>query len=152
MVTEACGALGRSYAIIGTDTGVYRFLPYISEALTEYARYLAECQVRIAFEQAQKEEGDLRQRTREGMETARMEGRQIGGRVDSKYHVKKASKAKEIIRRRSRRFGGTLDNAETWRLAGISETTFYRYCRQIEEEIGSTQPRYCERTSGAYGR
>jgi hypothetical protein len=39
---------------------------------------LAEEQIRIAFEQSKKEVLDLRQRTSEGMFTAKLSGKQIG--------------------------------------------------------------------------
>ena len=35
-------------------------------------------QIKIAFDQAEKEVMDLRQRTKEGIETARLAGKQIG--------------------------------------------------------------------------
>lgn len=46
--------------------------------INNYFKRLAEKQIRIAFEQAQKEVDDLHQRTREGIETARLNGKQIG--------------------------------------------------------------------------
>ncbi len=39
---------------------------------------LTEEQIRLAFNQSQKELDDLRQRTKEGIETARRNGKQIG--------------------------------------------------------------------------
>ena len=50
----------------------------IFKGLNNYFRKLAEKQIRIAFEQAEKEVQDLHQRTREGIETARLNGKQIG--------------------------------------------------------------------------
>ena len=44
-----------------------------------------------------KEVQDLRQRTREGIETARINGKQIGQRSGNKLNVKKAAPAKEKI-------------------------------------------------------
>ena len=51
----------------------------IFKGLNNYFRRLAAKQIRIAFEQAQKEVDDLHQRTKEGIETARLNGKQIGG-------------------------------------------------------------------------
>ncbi len=48
------------------------------EALNQYILALAEKQICLAFEQSEKEVADLHQRTREGMETARLNGKQIG--------------------------------------------------------------------------
>lgn len=49
----------------------------IIEALNKYILALAERQIRLAFEQSEKEVADLHQRTKEGMETARLNGKQI---------------------------------------------------------------------------
>jgi len=48
--------------------------------------------------------------------------------------VKKAEPAKEIIRKHNKDFGGTLNNEETWKLAGISRMTFYKYKKELIEE------------------
>lgn len=50
----------------------------ILEGVNRYLMELAKEQIRIAFEQAEKEVSDLRQRTKEGIETARLNGKQIG--------------------------------------------------------------------------
>ena len=50
----------------------------ILDGVNKYLMELAREQIRIAFEQAQKEVSDLHQRTREGIETARLNGKQIG--------------------------------------------------------------------------
>lgn len=47
----------------------------IFRGLNNYFRKLAERQIRIAFEQAEKEVQDLHQRTKEGIETARLNGK-----------------------------------------------------------------------------
>jgi DNA invertase Pin-like site-specific DNA recombinase len=51
---------------------------FILEGVNKYLLALAREQIQIAFEQAEKEVADLHQRTREGMETARLNGKQIG--------------------------------------------------------------------------
>lgn len=58
---------------------------------------LAKEQIIIAFEQAEKEVQDLRQRTKEGIETARINGKQIGQTSRSKLTTKKSIQAKEEI-------------------------------------------------------
>ena len=60
----------------------------IFKGLNNYFRKLAAKQIRIAFEQAQKEVDDLHHRTREGIETARLNGKQIGQRPGKKQHIK----------------------------------------------------------------
>ena len=82
-------------------------------------------QIRIAFEQAQKEVDDLRQRTREGIETARLNGKQIGQRPGNKLKVKKEGPAKEKIMKFSKDFNGTLADTECIKLIGISRNNIH---------------------------
>ena len=106
----------------------------ILAGINQYLMELAKEQICIAFDQAQKEVDDLHQRTKEGIETARRNGKQIGQVRGKKLTTKKSVSAKEIIRKHNRSFGGTLSNEETWKLAGITKPTFYEYKRQILEE------------------
>ncbi len=106
----------------------------IFKGLNNFFRKLAARQIRIAFDQAEKEVQDLRQRTREGIETARIDGKQIGQRSGNKLHVKKEAPAKEKIRKLSRDFGGSNTDAECIKLIGISRNTYYKYKRAIREE------------------
>lgn len=107
----------------------------ILEGINKYFLTLAKEQIRIAFDQAEKEVEDLHQRTREGIVTARLNGKQIGQRKGAKLHIKKAEPAKEKIRKFNKDFGGQLNNQETWELIGISKMTFYKYKREIMEEM-----------------
>lgn len=104
------------------------------EATNKVLMLLAQNQVKIAFDQAQKEVDDLHERTREGIQTARLEGKQIGQRQGAKLNVQKAAAAKEVIRKHSRDFGGTLDDTECLKLAECSRNSFYKYKREIREE------------------
>ena len=103
----------------------------ILKAINEYLLMLAKEQIIIAFEQAEKEVNDLHQRTREGIQTARLNGKQIGLKKGTKLVTIKSIQAKEIILRHNKAFGGTLNNEETWRLAKITKTTFYKYKKEL---------------------
>lgn len=103
----------------------------IFKGLNNYFRKLAERQIRIAFEQAEKEVADLRQRTREGIETARLNGKQIGQRPGNKLMIKKEAPSKEKILKYSRDFQGSLSDAECMQLIGISRNTYYKYKRDL---------------------
>lgn len=85
-----------------------QFISMIIEALNQYTINLAKQQVRIKFEQSEKEVLDLRQRTKEGIETARLNGSQIGHPIGTKLNVKKAVEAKKIILEYSKDFNGNL--------------------------------------------
>jgi len=106
---------------------------YLDEGLKVILMGLAEEQIRIAFDQAEKEVEDLHQRTREGIETARLAGKQIGQQAGNKLTVKKAIAAKEVIRTHSRDFGGTLNDAECQKLAGICRNTYFKYKKELAQ-------------------
>ena len=105
----------------------------ILEGVNRYLMELAREQIRIAFGQAEKEVSDLHQRTREGMETARLNGKQIGQPKGATYETRKSKAAKASIRRHNKSFGGSLTDMETMRQAGISRKSFYKYKRELRE-------------------
>ena len=104
---------------------------YILDGINKYLMELAKEQIRLAFEQAEKEVEDLHQRTREGIVTARLNGKQIGGKAGVRLTTKKSIIAKEIIKTHSKDFGGTLSDSECIKLAGVSRNTFYKYKSEI---------------------
>ena len=95
---------------------------------------LAKEQIRLAFEQSEKEVQDLHQRTREGIETARLNGKQIGRQKNSIVITKKSIESKEVIRKLSRDFDGNLSDAEIMRLTGLARNTYYKYKRKLRGE------------------
>ena len=105
---------------------------YILEGVNRYLMELAKEQIPLAFEQSEKEVEDLHQRTREGIETARLNGKQIGRKKDAKITTKKSIAAKEIIRKHSRDFSGTLSDVEVMQLTGLSRNTYYKYKRELK--------------------
>ena len=92
----------------------------ILEGVNRYLMEPAKEQIRIAFGQAEKEVSDLRQRTKEGIETARLNGKQIEQQKGTAYETQKARNAKDIICRHNRSFGGSLTDEETMWQVGIS--------------------------------
>lgn len=122
-------AMENSVALTGSN------VDFILKGINRYLLELAKEQIYIAFEQAEKEVEDLRQRTREGIETARMNGKQIGQLKGNKYHTKKFEEAKEIIMKHNKSFGGTLTDEETWNLAKVSKKTFYKYKKELKHRL-----------------
>lgn len=114
-------------------------LDFILDGVNKYLMALAKEQIIIAFQQAEKEVADLHQRTREGIETARLNGKQIGLKQGTKLNVKKSAPAKEAIRKYSKDFDGVLEDAEVIKLAGISRNTYYKYKRELKEEVEQGQ-------------
>ena len=120
------GIMEKSVPLTGTN------VDYILEGINKYLLALAKEQIRLAFEQSQKEVDDLRQRTREGLMTAKLNGKQIGQAAGSKLTTKKSIAAKETIRKHSEDFGGTLKDPELIKLTGLARNTFYKYKREIK--------------------
>lgn len=106
---------------------------YILEGVNKYLMALAQEQIRLAFEQSEKEVEDLHQRTREGIETARLNGKQIGQRKGAKLTTKKSVAAKEIIRKHSQDFNGTLNDMEVMQLTGLARNTYYKYKKELRQ-------------------
>jgi DNA invertase Pin-like site-specific DNA recombinase len=105
----------------------------IIAALNQYILALARKQILLAFEQSEKEVTDLHQRTQEGIETARLNGKQIGQPAGAKLTTKKSIAAKEQIVKYSKDFEGTLDDAECIRLIGVARGTYYKYKRELRD-------------------
>lgn len=105
-------------------------------AVKEYLMQLAKEQIRIAFEQAEKEVLDLHQRTSEGIKTAKLNGKQIGRIKGNKYVTKKEIAAKEIILKNSKDFNGTNTDSEVIKIAGISRNSYYKYKAELKAAAG----------------
>ena len=117
------------------DEATDELMAAITAGINRYMLRLAERQIQLAFDQAQKEVEDLHQRTREGIETARLSGKQIGGVTGRKLHIKKADVAKQKIKKYCRDFGGTLTDIECIRLIGVSRNSFYKYKGQMKSSL-----------------
>lgn len=109
---------------------------FILEGVNKYLMALAKEQIRLAFLQSEKEVEDLHQRTKEGIETARINGKQIGQKQGAKLTTKKSISAKEEIVKYSKDFSGTLADADVMKLTGLSRNTYYKYKRELKEEQG----------------
>lgn len=106
----------------------------ILKGVNEYLMVLAEEQIKIAFDQAEKEVKDLRQRTREGIVTAKLEGKQIGRNTGDKLKTKKSVAVKAQIVKLSRDFEGSNTDAEVMKLTGVARNTYYKYKRELINE------------------
>lgn len=108
---------------------------FLLEGINKYLLALAEKQIKIAFEQAEKEVKDLQQRTKEGIETARLNGKQIGGVKGKKLTTKKSIQAKADIKKYSKDFDGTLKDTEVMKLTGLARNTYYKYKKELISEL-----------------
>lgn len=74
-----------------------------------------------------------------GMEKAKARGVQIGSKKGSRWISKNEAPAKAIILQYNRGFGGKLTNEETMELAGISKNCFYKYKKELKEQLEKQQ-------------
>ncbi len=105
------------------------------DATNKVLMILAKQQIKLAFEQAEKEVEDLHIRTSEGMKTAKINGKQIGRAKGSKITTKKSIEAKKIIQKYSIDFGGSLIDKDVMLIIGdISRNSYYKYKKELKKE------------------
>ena len=124
-------ALTNNIQMTGTN------VDFILEGINKYLLSLAKEQIKLAFIQSEKEVKDLQQRTKEGIETARLNGKQIGQVKGAKLITKKSIEAKEQIQKYSKDFKGTLKDTEVMKLIGISRNSYYKYKKEIVNELNN---------------
>ena len=107
---------------------------FILEGINKYLMALAKEQIKIAFEQSEKEVMDLRQRTKEGLITAKLNGKQIGNVKGIKLTTKKSIESKDLIKKYSKKFNGQLNDTECIKLIGISRNSYYKYVKEMKGE------------------
>lgn len=106
----------------------------IMQGIRAYLVRIMEKQIKIAFEQSEKEVQDLRQRTREGIETARLNGKQIGQEQGAKLVTKKSIRAKEQIKKYSKDFEGSLSDVDVMKIIGVARNSYYKYKKELAEQ------------------
>ena len=117
--------LASSVPLTGTE------VDFILEGVNKYLMALAKEQVKLAFLQSEKEVQDLRQRKREGLITAKLNGKQVGCVKGTKLTTKKSIEAKKQILKYSKDFDGTLKDVEVIKLIGISRNSYYKYKKEM---------------------
>ena len=137
-------ALKRQIIRVTVDTGdkdADDLIQGMVDLLNKYNLSLVKGQIELAFKQSEKEVMDLRQRTREGIETARRSGKQIGQKAGRKLHVKKAAPIKDLIRKYSKDFEGTLKDIDVLAIINSKEglsvcrNIYYKYKGELREAI-----------------
>ena len=106
----------------------------LMNGLTETLMLLAQRQFIAAFEQAEKEVEDLRQRTREGFtpEARRKISESKQGRT---LVTKKSLDVKPKIKRLAKAFGGDFKDKEVIEFLQIDRNTYYKYKREMKQEM-----------------
>lgn len=101
------------------------------EATNEVLKILAQEQIKIAFDQAEKEVLDLRERTKEGLRVTKAKGTILGRKQGDTYTTKKEKEMREKIKKLAKDFGGNLKDIEVFTLLGITKNTYYKYKKNI---------------------
>ena len=81
-------------------------------------------------------------RTKDGLEKAKSRGKQLGQLKGAKLEVKKAKRAKSIILRVNKSFCGSFGDVETLERVTVCRNTYYKYKRELMEEIENTSIDY----------
>ena len=74
------------------------------------------------------------QRVKQGMRDSKRNGTQIGLQKGTALVTKKSIQCKEIIKKHSRDFGGSLDDPDVIKLCGRSRNSYYKYKREFREQ------------------
>lgn len=125
-------------------------IDYVLNGINLYFMALAKEQIKMAFQEAENELQYIRQRTREGIESARIEGKTIGREQGSHVISRKEEPVSKLIRKYSKDFDGSLNDIEIMSLlsgstveikdstgktrtvsAGVSRNTYYKYKRKL---------------------
>lgn len=101
------------------------------ELINRLLMRLAEQQIILAFETAQKEVDDLHQRISEGIRESKANGTKIGLAKGTTLTTKKSIECKRIIQMHSKDFGGSLTADEVMKLCGCSRNSYFKYRREL---------------------
>lgn len=107
----------------------------ILAGVNQYLMKLAEKQVELAFEQAQKERDDLSERTKQGLQTAKLNGKQLGRAKGTVVVTKKSDESKKKILKYSKTFGGDLSDKDLIKLLEIDKNTYYKYKKELKRQM-----------------
>lgn len=108
------------------------------DGLRETVLRLQKRQFFQAFEQAEKEVEDLRQRTKEGFtaESRRKMSEHSKANKGRKLVTKKSLDIKPKIKQLSKDFDGTFMDKDVMKFLGISLNTYYKYKKELKAELG----------------
>ena len=121
------------------NTAVDDFFKGNVQLINNFMMALAEQQIKVAFDQAEKEVTDLHSRISQGMREAKRNGTHIGLPKGTTLTTKKSVECKAIIKKHSKDFGGTLDDPDVIKLCGCSRNSYYKYKREVKESSPVTQ-------------
>ena len=109
----------------GTDVDL------ILNGVNDYLIKLAEQQIKIAFEQSQKERDDLSERTKQGLVTAKLNGKTLGRVKGARVSTKKSDVCKKKMLKDSKAFGGSMTDKDLIKILEVDKNTYYKYKKEL---------------------
>ena len=101
---------------------------------------LAKQQIKIAFEQADKEAEDTRKRIKQGLQERKAKtGLTNGRKKGDKLVVHNKTERIRLIKKNSKDFYGSNTDVEVMKLLGISRNTYYAYKKEVREQYEAEQ-------------
>lgn len=106
----------------------------IFKGIREYLERLAKKQIKIAFDQAEKEVKDLQERTKEALKIKKMQGVELGRKAGVQIETKKEKEMRVKIKKLSKDFDGNLKDVEVMELLKLARNTYYKYKKKLLQE------------------
>ena len=123
-------ALSNNIAPVGNDIADI----YI-QATNKVLWLIAAKQIQLAFDQAEKEVTDLRQRTAEGIKTAKLNGKRVGTGKGDTLITRKSLESKLIIVKKAKAFGGAYIDRDLIKVLELAPNSYYKYKRELKADI-----------------
>lgn len=76
----------------------------------------------------------MAERTRQGLETARLNGKTLGRQAGTRLATRKSDTCKKKMLEHCRAFGGTVSDKDLIKMLDIDKNKFYRYKRALKAE------------------
>lgn len=106
----------------------------ILEGINNYLMAVAEQQIILAFQESEREVLRLRERTREGIVTAKAKGKRPGRKENAKVITKRSIYVKQRITELSKEFDGNLKDKDIIELLHVGHNTYYKYKNELKEQ------------------
>ncbi len=92
-------------------------------------------QIQITINKSKEAKYLASQKLKTSLRLAQAQGKKIGSSQGDKKTIKKKGPAKEYIKKHSIAFGGDMKDAECMLNAKVSRNTYYKYKRELLEEL-----------------
>ena len=116
-----------------TDT----LIKTVLDALQRFTFDIVREQIRHSFNAAESEVTHLHDRVKKGMADKGAGAKIAASRQGRTFETKKEREAKVTIRKHSKDFGGSLNDADCMKLIGISRGSFYKYKKALWNDVHS---------------